>query len=323
MPLPFFGFSFLISIAIVAVHFFVRIMGFGKPALKLPVPPKPRAEGVRTITALVVIATVFMLSINVYAQVVRFASTNHYSNMSVIEHYLTDCTSTIDPSVHDRMVILRLDDVQAFSWNEVNMRIMEDTLARGMPIVAGTIPKDINTDFKMVSFLNKHNCNIEVALHGYTHHIDLDYIAQDGEFHNLTAEEARVRLRKAIAEISTVIDTPVSTFIPPQNQISAEAKRVLPEFGITHLSSEGDDMYDYDAKTWGGISALQVVETCEQRFAMGDTVCVIMLHPQEFSDEHMHVDEKKYREYTKLLELLEEIDVSVVRFRDVPPEMLK
>ncbi len=323
MPLPFFGFSFLISIAIIAVHFVVRIARLGQSVLRLPVPPKPRAQGVRMITALAIIGVVSLLSTNVYAQVVRFASTNHYNNMSVIEHYLTDCTNTIDPSIHDRMVVLRLDDVQAFSWDEVNIRMMEDTLARGMPIVAGTIPKDINTDFKMVSFLNKHNCNIEVALHGYTHHIDLDYIAQDGEFHSISADEARIRLRKAIAEIGTVIDTPIRSFIPPQNQISAEAKRVLPEFGITHLSSEGNDMYDYDAKTWGGISAIEVIETCEQRFAKGDQLCVIMLHPQEFSDEHMHVDEEKYHEYTKLLELLGEIDVSVVRFSDVPPEMLK
>ena len=323
MPLPFFGFSFLISIAIIVVHSFVRIVQLGKPAMRLPVPPKARAEGVRALTALATIGIVVFLSTNVYMQVVRFASTNHYNNMSVIEHYLTDCTYTVDPTMHNRMVILRLDDVQAFSWSEVNIRIMEDTLAHNMPIVAGVIPKDINTDFRMVSFLNKHNCNIEIALHGYTHHIDLDYIAEDGEFHSLTANEARERLRKALAEISLVIGSPVRTFIPPQNQISSEAARVLPEFGITHLSSEGSGVYDYDAKTWGGISALEVVEACEQRFATGDPLCVIMLHPQEFSDAQMHVDEEKYREYLKLLELLEEIDVSIVRFTDVPTDMLK
>lgn len=323
MPLPFFGFSFLISIAIIIGTFFMRLLRLGGIAKPARVHVYPGQRTVRVVTSVFIISAIIVVSLNVYFRITHYASVDHHNSVNVAGSYITDCVPIEEPFLSNRMVVLRLDDVQARSWSTVNRHLMQDALDRGMPIVAGVIPKDIASDFAMSSFLIKNNCNIEIAIHGYTHHIDLDYIAQDGEFSRLTADEARTRLHKAIDETSLFVDTPIRTFIPPQNQISAEAQGVLHEFGLTYLTSEGNGVYDYDAKTWGGISADSVVETCEQRFTAGDQLCVIMLHPQEFSNDNLQVDEEKYREYIKLLDLIEGMNVNVVRFSDVPPEMLK
>lgn len=322
MPLPFFGFSFLISIAIIVVSFFLRLVHLGMPTQPAEVHVYPRQQSTHVVTSLLIVLSILAISMSVYFKITHVASSDHYNNVNLATHYVSDCAPIPEPTLHDRMVILRLDDVQAHSWSSVNIRMMEDALVRDMPIVAGVIPKDIENDFRMMSFLMKQNCNIEIAVHGYTHHIDLGYYAEHGEFYGLSKSEAETKLRAALNEVRPLIDTPVVTFIPPQNQISAEAHAVLSEFGITHLSSEGTGVYDYDAKTWGGVSALEVAHECEKRFEVGDKLCVIMLHPQEFSNKDLQVDEEKYREYIKLLDLLETMQVSVVRFNDVTPEML-
>lgn len=322
MPLPFFGFSFLISIAIILVSFFLRLVHLGMPTQPAEVHIYPRQRTTHVATSLLIIFSIFAVSMSVYFKITHVASSDHHNNVNLATHYVADCVPIPEPLLHDRMVVLRLDDVQAHSWSSVNIRMMEDTLARNMPIVAGVIPKGIEDDFRMMSFLMKQNCNIEIAIHGYTHHIDQGYNVGYGEFYTLSRVEAEAKLRAALDEVHPLIDTPVVTFIPPQNQISAEAHAVLSEFGITHLSSEGAGVYDYDTKTWDGVPALDVAHACEKRFETGDKLCVIMLHPQEFSNKDLQVDEEKYREYIKLLDLLETMKVSVVRFNDVTPEML-
>ncbi len=322
MPLPFFGFSFLISIAIIVVSFFLRLVHLGMPMQPAEVHIYPRQRTTHVATSLLIILSILVISMSVYFKITHMASSDHHNNVNLATHYVSDCVPIPEPILHDRMVVLRLDDVQAHSWSGVNIKMMEDALTRDMPIVAGVIPKGIENDFRMMSFLMKQNCNIEIALHGYTHHIDLGYNTEHGEFYGLTRKEAEEKLHAALDEVRPLVDTPIVTFIPPQNQISAEAHAVLSEFGITHLSSEGMGVYDYDAKTWDGVPALEVAHDCEKRFDAGDKLCVIMLHPQEFSNKDLQVDEEKYREYIKLLDLLGTMQVSVVRFSDVTPEML-
>ncbi len=322
MPLPFFGFSFLISIAIIVVSFFLRLVHLGMPAQPAEVQVYPRQRTTHVVTSLLIILTIFAVSMSVYFKITHVASSDHHNNVNLATHYVSECAPIPEPLLHDRMVVLRLDDVQAHSWSSVNIRMMEDALVRHMPIVAGVIPKGIEDDFRMMSFLMKENCNIEIAIHGYTHGIGGEYSATYGEFYGLSKAEAEVRLRAALDEVRPLTSMPIVTFIPPQNQISAEAHSVLSEFGITHLSSEGKGVYDYDASTWNNVPALEVAHECEKRFDAGDKLCVIMLHPQEFSNKELQVDEEKYREYTKLLDLLETMQVSVVRFNDVTPEML-
>jgi predicted deacetylase len=322
MPIPFFGFSFLISIAIIVVSFFMRLLRFDMPAQPAEIVVYPKQHTTRIFTSLFIIASVLVVSVSVYLKIVHVASIDHRNTVNLAGHYMGECTPIPEPILHDRMVVLRLDDVQAHSWSSVNIRMMEDALARNMPVVAGVIPKDIENDFPVLSFLSRQECNVEIAFHGYTHHIERNGVQYNNEFATLSANEARTRLQAAIDEMRMVTQVPITTFIPPENVISADAHGVLSEFGILHLSSEGKGVFDYDTTTWEGVPAVDVVHACEERFAMGDRLCVIMLHPQEFSNTDMRVDEQKYQEFSKLLDLLETMEVSVVRFSDVSTEML-
>ena len=285
-------------------------------------------------TASIIIISILLLTLLTYIFSVRFAVEHHRNNMIMAEHYFVDCKQNVTPQIAHRMIVLRLDDVQADSWSVINERIIEDALKHRMPIVAGVIPKNISKDFRIESLLWRERCNIEIALHGYTHTPTVDSSlyaegtnpedsAKVGEFGLLTADEARVMLTDGFNEVSALSGYHIETFIPPQNQISPEAQSVLIEFGITHLSSEGKGMYDYDSKTWGGTRADHAIAECEMTFDSGDPLCVIMLHPQDFSTSDMQIDTVRYAEYLKLLDTIKEMDVSVVRFSDLSYELIE
>jgi peptidoglycan/xylan/chitin deacetylase (PgdA/CDA1 family) len=201
---------------------------------------------------------------------------------------------------------------------------MLDALQNGMPIVAGVIPKDIGTDHVLQRFLWNQHCNVEVALHGYDHAGGSDYDEAIGEFGEIDAVSAEQKIRTGVAEIHRAVGTPIpiTTFIPPQNNISPAGAAVLEQMNFDVLSKSGIGPYDYDAKTWNYeedtlIRAVSIMEKCDETFAKGDPLCVIMLHPQDFAAPDGTLDAELYREYQTLLTLLSLTNTSVVRFSDV------
>ncbi len=222
------------------------------------------------------------------------------------------------------MVILRLDDVQAFSWSDISIKMMEDALASGLPIVAGVIPKNISEDKKTIEFLKRNDCNIQIAVHGYDHGPSEYDNETSGEFAHLDKIETQQRLALAKEEIAKIATSESYVFIPPQNELSAAARTTLGEEGFSVISSEGTGYYDYDAASWSFknksfISASQTILDCITTFNEGDDLCVIMLHPQDYTKDDQTIDESLYNEYKKILSYLNTEDISVVTYAEVKP----
>lgn len=216
------------------------------------------------------------------------------------------------------MVILRLDDVQAYTWPDISKRVIEDTTAMRLPLVAGVIPANIDDDPALYAFLQDHHCSLEFAVHGWDH---IESIPGRGEFAFRSYEEAAGDIHHGKAVIEKLAREKVTVFIPPNNEHSTGTAEALREAGLTTVSSFGKGQYDYDATTYDFaqkrfFTADEVVAACNGRFAGGDPLCVIMIHPQDFVTNHQF-DGKKYKEYQRILSVLSGQGVSFGRFKDV------
>lgn len=209
--------------------------------------------------------------------------------------------------VSDKTVVLRVDDIQAYAWPSTTRMMIEDAESRNAPLTLGIIPKKFTNDTELVAYLKAKSCRHEFALHGFDHksHGENEELA---EFENLTKEEALHLLQDGLEEISIVSDTQVETWIPPLNRHSTGTVEALLELGITRHSTEGEAKWDYDASTFSyDTNALtptdKVLADCEASFAESD-VCIIMLHPQDFTTNNFHDADKYDAYYLDLLDRL-------------------
>lgn len=221
--------------------------------------------------------------------------------------------------VSEKTVVLRIDDIQAFTWIETSKRMIEDALSRSIPLTLGVIPAGFLNDREMLDFLRERACSFDVGLHGW------DHGAGEGgmypEFGELSKDHAYSRIVPGIEVIKSITDEPVVTWIPPLNIHSEGTIEALHELGFKFLSTEGKGEYDYDAATFNYstntlIPPTQVVDDCEKAFKT-DTKCIIMLHPQDFTNGPDH-DEQKYTEYyLTLIDMLKEKGYTFARMRDL------
>jgi hypothetical protein len=315
---PITGISFVISLFVVLIGAVMRPLFFLASAKAKSFLPQTRSN--KPVLAITMVASIFIIYAAIATLVVVETTQNSRTSMLAFASTLIPCDEvTVETGTHN--VILRLDDVQAYGWADISMRMMDDSISRDMPIVAGVIPKGIEEDFQLVRFLEKEACNIEFALHGYDHGAISDFDEVIGEFEKLNYDDANRKLGMGIDEIKHLVESPIVTFIPPQNRISVEATAALEQHGL-FLSKSGNGYYDYDAKTWNydeniPVSATDVIKICDETFASGDDLCVIMLHPQDFLDDQGHLSEEKYQEYIKLLDLIKASEFSTVRFSDM------
>jgi hypothetical protein len=110
---------------------------------------------------------------------------------------------------------------------------------------------------------------------------------------------------------------PVDIFIPPHNELSSGAAEALASTDFSIVSSRGDQVLDYDTASFNFLSdtfvpANSVIDDCNSRFELGDSFCVIMLHPQDFADGDAELDESRYAEYGKILAWITEQNLPVV-----------
>lgn len=208
-----------------------------------------------------------------------------------------------------KSVVLRVDDVQAWAWRDITIRMVDDAYERGIPLTLGVIPKGLGEDTQLIEYLQAHACHLEIAQHGYDHSNSRGDTG--GEFEFLTEAAAKERIEMGLQEISVVTDEPVTTWIPPLNVQSTGTAAVLTELGFTHISTEGEGVFDYDASTFSYdtnelIATATVLDDCRVTFETSNH-CIIMLHPQDFADD-MALDSEKYQKY--YLNLLDELIVA-------------
>ncbi len=176
---PITGLSFIISLLVLLVGLIIRPLVFivSKPA-KLFSPVRKKNK---PLMAAALIVFTFTLYASVTTFVIVETAKHPRTTMLAFASTFIPCDELyVSPSEHN--VILRLDDVQAYGWSDVSIRMMDDAISNDMPIVAGIIPKDLAEDKKLVNFLERESCNIEFALHGYDHGAISDFDEVIGEF---------------------------------------------------------------------------------------------------------------------------------------------
>jgi peptidoglycan/xylan/chitin deacetylase (PgdA/CDA1 family) len=219
----------------------------------------------------------------------------------------------VNDAAEKRTVVLRLDDVQSFMWADISRELISGALENGATLSVGVIPKGIEDDIETARFLRQERCNIEIALHGWDHGRS-EYDSKSGteappEFRGMSYDQAKKLIGEGKKELEALFDDKVTTFIPPNNESSEGTVEALQSEGFSVYSSDGESVYDYtiptfDFNTKAIVPIDNVISACEKRFAEGK-FCIIMLHPQEYSNGdgalNRHIYENHYLEMIKKL----------------------
>lgn len=232
-------------------------------------------------------------------------------------YYLLDRFEQCEPiqtSDGENKVVLRVDDIQAFAWRETTIKMVDEALANNMPMVLGVIPAKLQEDPIMSKYLKRNHCKIEISQHGWDHQ------SEPPEFTNLDEDAAYQRIIKGKAILQEITDFPIVTFIPPHNTYSEGTKKALERAGFLIISSEGSGVFDYTTSTYDSSkSALnpvsEVIDQCQEGLNKNN-LCVVMLHPQDYTTNDQ-LDEEKYKKYSELLVELKKLNVSFVQMKDV------
>ncbi len=225
-----------------------------------------------------------------------------------------------------KLVVLRLDDVQGYTWRDISIKIIQDAYKFNAPIVAWVIPKGLEEDLTIMKFLKRENCNIEIAMHGWDHFGTWMTGAQSQyltEFWNIDFAEAHDRIIMAKEVLERLSGKPIMTFIPPFNIASKDAVQAIFAAGIQVISSIWTGAYDYHSSTYNFdkkriVPVSQVLQSCEDVFSK-NWLCVIMMHPQDFANSDKTLDQTAYNDnYLAMLQTLtKDPDVTFVTFESL------
>ncbi len=225
-----------------------------------------------------------------------------------------------------KLVVLRLDDVQAYSWRDISIAMIRDAQGYNAPIVAWVIPKDLAGDPTLTRFLKREHCNIEIAMHGWDHSgtgVNNLQIRYQTEFWNISYEEARNRINKGKEVLLPLSGRPILSFIPPFNVVSADAIRAIKDEWIGVTSSIWNGLYDYHSTTYNFdkkrmVPVTEVLQNCEDAF-IKNGLCVVMMHPQDYSNSDKTLDQTAYRDYylTLLESLTKDENIVFVTFENL------
>ena len=192
-------------------------------------------------------------------------------------------------------VAFRLDDVQDFWLNSVQIGILEQFVQKQLPLTVGIISDSFGNDPTITEYIKSNKMALEIASHGVgtTPFTEYDKQTQDQ------------LVKQSIKEIKNSVGVTPKVFIPPQNRINQNTTDVLIENGFTHVSGSilhgatppfplkdqalynfpeltTTGQYDPAQNVFVGVSANQTIsEAINGVESFG--FAVITMHPQEFS----------------------------------------
>ncbi|MCV0392218.1 MAG: polysaccharide deacetylase family protein [Nitrosopumilus sp.] len=128
-------------------------------------------------------------------------------------------------------VAFRLDGVQDYWLNNVQINIISTFLENKTPLTVGIIADAFGMDKKITDFIKensaKPNSNLEIATKG----LGLT------PYTNYDKTEQNENLKKSIELIQTTTNIIPHVFIPPDNKINSNTLEILKENQITHIST--------------------------------------------------------------------------------------
>lgn len=223
------------------------------------------------------------------------------SNLTYLQNHHGCIKKEINPD--KKYIILRLDDIQSSYLRGITIKMINEALSRQIPYTLAVIPLNINKDPLIVNYLRQNKCNLEVAQHGFNNRDDVP------EFQDLPVAVADDKLERGLELLSKVTNKKIITFIPPNNVYSTGTSISAKKHNFKVISWEWDWYFDYSASTYDFeknqlFRVEDVVELCIEESNL-KWFSIIMLHPQDYIDNNWNLDENKYSQYIKLLNILE------------------
>lgn len=263
------------------------------------------------------------INIWVFTPLIEKNLTNLFKPSKIVD-YTQQNYSNCEFQVQKNTIILRLDDIAAWSYKDISRDMVNEVLERNMSISLGVIPEYLEKDKNVIKWLNtlKYNPHVEIALHGYDH--------DENEFMNLTKDEAVEKITKGKNKFEDSLGVIPITFIPPYNEYSSAVKEALieenfkifsakqDEYEVNDIISLGYNARTYDYYTYRFVPVDEVLESCKNSLRERG-ICVVMLHPQDYlvAEGSSDIDYDKYNEFLKLLDGLEELNADFKAFKDV------
>ncbi|MCV0400616.1 MAG: polysaccharide deacetylase family protein [Nitrosopumilus sp.] len=223
-------------------------------------------------------------------------------------------------------VAFRLDGVQDYWLNEVQISIMKTFAKNDTPLTIGIIANAFGNDPKITEFVNnnlaENPTNLEIATKG----IGLT------PFTNYDKEKQNKNLKESIQMIELNTNVKPRVFIPPDNKFNSETLDILEENNITHISASlvngdsppfeftGEQIYRFPQTSATGkfLPSKNIFQGVKNEQIIFESIqsiqnygfSVISIQPQEFSNVNnsTHVNSANAKQIENLEKLIDEFD---------------
>ncbi|MGY5144111.1 MAG: polysaccharide deacetylase family protein [Candidatus Nitrosopumilus sp. bin_32a] len=223
-------------------------------------------------------------------------------------------------------IAFRLDGVQDYWLNKVQMKIMETFADNNTPLTIGVIANAFGNDPKITEFVNIHlkdnQSKLEIATKG----------SGLTPFTNLDKEEQNENLKNSIKIIKTHTNIAPKIFIPPDNKFNSDTLDILKENNITHISASlvngdsppflftGEDTYRFPQTSSTGKfnPSKNIFEGVENQQVILESIrsidnygfAVISIQAQEFSkvENSTYVNDVNSEQIIQLKQLIDEFN---------------
>ena len=223
----------------------------------------------------------------------------------------------------ERVIILRLDDIQAYGWDEAAANITETVLERNMSITLGLIPSGMENPSPMRNYLieKARNPLVEIAQHGTDSH--------DDDLWKTDVDAVYTTGSKGLEKIARYTGVRPITFVAPMNEYTLESTEALAKLGFRILSARESEFrnngyltlvgYTTQTKIYGEeglVDISKITYLCNLSLS-SKNVCVIMIHPQDYVGNDNRIDPEKYSTFLSMLNELQKLDARFVTFKDL------
>ena len=257
--------------------------------------------------------------------------TSNLSNKT-IQNPVDTATDIKTTTLTCNCVAFRLDDIQDYWLNDVQVKLIETFREEKIPLTIGVVANVFGDDPKIVNVV-KDSLNadfeVEIANHGIGNE----------PFTNFDKTRQEKMVKESQSKIFEILEIKPISFIPPQNRYNEETLSILKENGIMYISSsilhgetppfplEGQSLYkfpetattgnfDQELELFVGVSGDETFNNVLKSIESYG-FAVITLHPQEFSEIKNNTyqnqpNEKQFAELEKLILEIQRNNLEIV-----------
>lgn len=271
-------------------------------------------------------------------RVVSAINPNTYSRIPLIGYYQQSNVNSLNTLIDindnlscqpkfpiEKTIILRMDDVQKSAYDDLVINLTETVLSKNMSITLGVIPKNINDDSIIKTYLigKMNDPRIEIAQHG-TNHTFLEFLP------NITKQEVYDMTKPGLDQIIMALNVYPVTFIPPNNAYNEKAPGAIKELGFKIFSAKKGEFKFSDGILYAGFDIAtkyssrdnltlikEIIDDCKISLDRKN-FCVILIHPQDYANEDRKtLDIDKYEKFVEVLDELKKMDSKYMTFKDL------